>query len=102
MTYFLLAWLEEGLVSADLTNGYKLILAHSDPDLAQAYANATIHRHAPDGRIATIRMDSSREEVAQFVATAAGIADPNDVGDLRLVFSDDPMYLHVLNQMLGD
>jgi hypothetical protein len=99
VTYYLHGWLTDdlsgGLVTSDLTSGERLVLAHTDQRLAMSYADAILRRFVPEGRIATMSLDCSVEELCHAVA---GMVGPSD--GIQLVLPDDPVYLEVINQTI--
>lgn len=98
MPYYLLCWgLEGGLVTVDLTSGIRLILVHSDQQLAAEHMAALSRRTGRE--VAVIEIESAKRRVKERLESIVGVGLLSDVD---LAFPNDPIYLVILHKILAD
>lgn len=98
MSYYVLGWDLEGggWVTADLTSGQRLILVHSDQQLAVAHMIA-VSREAGQ-RAAFVELESDKAGVKDKLESITGVGSFSGVD---FAFPDDPIYFAILNQLLA-
>ena len=97
MTYYLLLWLDDGLVTVNLTSGQRLILVHSDKQLAATQMTAFLRRYGRGTAFVELELPRRKRKVKRKLESLVGAGL---LTGIDLVFPDDPMYLTLLNQTL--
>lgn len=93
MPYYFLTWgLEGGLVTVDLASGRRVILVHSDKQIAARHMAVLARR--TDQEVALMEQESAEASMKENLESIVGV---DLLPGIDLVFPDDPIYFMIVD-----